>query len=283
MKEISSLYKFRWPSLDVFENRLVWHGYFTSPISQDMDLKFLQHDTREGIRLEVSSLLDWALALATACTHEEMIKKFCISDPVYQVFGMIKIKIFFFLNILFCVFFLDRPDYQHVPAEVPRSSKLVKEMGEVRVYALQQRPDILCKMWLKQSNDVQVQALCIRIALMERSVFKIEIEGPEDNIVQISWSEKDAAPVVSDEELLEMRLVIANTSGGDKTLSFLLEGMKPRQNVPPIVKCVHGSSYQIIIPTLQLFGGQNDPSSSLRLNTGMSSANALISDKEKSK
>ena len=179
--------------------------------------------------------------------------------------------------------FLDRPDYQHAPPELPRSSKLVQEMGEVRVFALQQRPDLLCKMWLKRSNDVVVQALVIRIALMERSVFKIEIEGPADNIVAISWTEKDAAPDVSDEELLEMRLVIANTSGGEKELSFLLEGIKPRQNIPPIVKCLHGSSYQIIIPTMQLFGGINDPSSSLRLSTGMSSANALISDEQKSK
>ena len=101
MKEISSLYKFRWPTLDIFDARLVWHGYFTSAISEDMDLKFLAHHTREGIRLEVTSLLEWALALATACTHEDMIQKFCVSDPVYQVFGMIKMKIFYFVCVLF--------------------------------------------------------------------------------------------------------------------------------------------------------------------------------------
>lgn len=177
---------------------------------------------------------------------------------------------------------LDRPDIAHVAREIPRNSRLVKEVGTVRISALQQRPDPLVKMWLKQSNDVVVDAIVLRIGLMEKVTFAVNVDGPDDNLLIISWTEPDAAPDVTDDDMIDMRLVVANTSGGEKHLSFLLEGIKLRENIPPMIKCLHGSSYQITLAMEQLFGAENESNTNLTLSTGMSSANAQISQAQRS-
>lgn len=108
MAEITALYKFRWPTLEMFDletRPLVWHGFFTSRICDDPDLKFLKQQTREAIRIEMTWMLEWCLGLAVACGHENIIEKFIDTAPAFQVYG-----VFFICGIgevaCFCVFYV---------------------------------------------------------------------------------------------------------------------------------------------------------------------------------
>lgn len=56
------------------------------------------------------------------------------------------------------VFFSDNPPYKHVvhreSMKIPKNTRLLAEYGEVKVYAMEQRPDVLVKVWLRRNNDV---------------------------------------------------------------------------------------------------------------------------------
>ena len=117
---------------------------------------------------------------------------------------------------------------------------------------------------------------------MEESVFEVNIKGPGRNLIDIIWTEGSAKVKCTREEQMQMQLVISNVAGGKKYFSLLLHGVKVREVVPHTCEQLGGASYQFRIPLEQLFGAENESFASLRLNTGMSSANALISDQQKS-
>ena len=286
IKEMNVIYRCRWPDLSLFDvgedvgnTKIVWHETFSHNIENDRDFRFLEYKTEEGIRLQLNGdLLENSLAVGRCATHDVVIRQFAESQQPHKIIGMSHK----FASKFQCFYCSDPPEYAYVPLDMPKNSKIATGLGEVQFFALQQRPDVLTRCCVRVTDDNVVAELIIRLTLMEETIFTVNVRGAERNIIEFEWREDSIRAAVPATEQRHMQLIISNVSGGKKTLSFLMTGAHVREIVPHSFQHLGGPSYQFRVPIEQEFGAENERNASLRLNTGMSSANTLITDEQKS-
>lgn len=171
----------------------------------------------------------------------------------------------------------------HVAENLPPNTRLIAEHGEVKIFSMEQRPDVLVKVWLRKSNDVRVTELLIRLGLLVPVKFKVNITGPQENIIEITWTEneEDHAPNIGEAQLKQLHLAMSNVSGGDKTLSFIMYGCSVITAVPHTIEVVNASSWLFQFPLKQLSGVEMGSRSNINIHGGMSVAKALVNQEEK--
>ena len=164
---------------------------------------------------------------------------------------------------------------------MPRNSKLVAEVGETRVYVIEECPDILVRAWLVKTSDEVVKEMIINMVTFSETIFDISFEGPGGNILCIKWQQKDPTPTVPDHILPLLHLAISNVNGGNKKLRFLLENAFFKTDIPYDIKPLEATHYQMHFPVQQITGAENPKNSKLVLDSGLSSGKALITDEDR--
>ena len=191
-------------------------------------------------------------------------------------------KTFLSGNFFVSWFFLsEKPPMQHHVPEFPRHSKLVAEVGETKVFILNERCDILMRCWLVKTADMVVKELLINLVTFSPTAFNIEFDGPAKNVLKVSWIEQEPTPQVPDAILSLLHLAISNVQGGRKCLTFMVDKAYFKDTIPYDIKRVDGTKFQFSFPVQQTTGATNSKKEKLRLDAGLAAGRATIAEEEK--
>lgn len=126
------------------------------------------------------------------------------------------------------------------------------------------------------------------------SVFRVDITGPDDNLIEITWKEEEHLPDLPDEDLAHAFLAMSNYSGvcffktigqffalffdlaGAKEISFMLQGCKVKRSLPHQLSNIFGSTYQLNFPLEQTWGAVNPQRSNLTIDPSVGHARRKI-------
>ena len=170
---------------------------------------------------------------------------------------------------------------KHHEQEIPRHSRLVKEVGETKLYILNECCDVLMRCWLIKTADMVVKDLVINVVTFSATAFTIQFDGPAKNVLKITWIEQEPTPEVPDRVLSLLNLAISNVQGGRKSLTFMIDNAYFKTSIPYDMKRLDACKYQFSFPVQQTTGAVNSKREKLRLDAGLAAGRATIAEEEK--